>query len=551
LPEQAVGQVRPALLVLLGAVAFVLLIACANVANLLLSRAASREREFAIRTAIGAGRARLIRQLLVESVLLALLGGTFGALLAVWGLDALKLIMPSDMPRVNEIGIDTRVLLFTLGVSVLTALLFGLAPALQASDPNLSDTLKEGGKGATKGLRSRQMRRLLVISEVALALMLLIGAGLLLKSFNHLQAVDLGFRTDSMLTMELALPGSKYREDAQLKAFYNQLLERLGSAPGIDGAAATTTVFLSKTPNSTSLNVEGRPVMRAGERLEVPLDSISPNYFKVMGTPLVKGRPFTDRDTESAPAVVIINETLARKFFPGEDPVGKRINYGGTGEATEQNPWRTIVGVVADTRRTGFDAEVRPETFLPFAQAPSSGMMIVVRATDADPMSLVTTVRNEVRAIDRDQPIYNIKSMDQLVGEMIAQRRLNMILLAIFACVALLLAAVGIFGVMNYTVAQRTHEIGIRLALGASKADVLKLVVGQGMTLALFGVALGIIGAFIMMRLIASLLYGVSTTDPMIFAIVAALLILVAFFACYIPARRAAKVDPMIALRYE
>jgi putative ABC transport system permease protein len=550
LPEQTVGQLRPALLILLGAVLFVLLIACANVANLLLSRAAAREREFAIRTAIGASRARLIRQLLVESLLLAGIGAGLGMLFAVWGLDALKAIAPSDMPRIAEIGIDARVLLFTLGVSCLTALLFGLAPALQASSLNLNDTLKDGGRGASQGVRSRGLRRLLVVSEVALALMLLVGAGLLLKSFNRLQAVDLGFRPEGLTTMKLQLPALKYREESQRAAFYQQLLERLENTPGVESAGAITSVFLSKTPNSSFFNIEGRPLFQPSERVEAPIDSISPNYFQVIGAPLIKGRAFNTQDREGAPRVVIINERMARRFFPGEDPLGKRIFFGERPDP-EQNPLRTIVGVVADTRRTGFDAEVRPETYLPLAQSPSGSMTMVVRATADDPASLTASVRSAVRSIDPDQPVYDIKTMSQLVGEMIAQRRLNMILLGIFAVIALVLASVGIFGVMNYMVAQRTHEIGVRLALGAQKRDVLRLVLGQGMTLAALGVVIGLVGAFALTRVMASLLYGVSATDPAVFLGIAALLAAVAFLATYIPARRATKVDPMVALRYE
>ncbi|MEJ7576824.1 MAG: ABC transporter permease [Pyrinomonadaceae bacterium] len=550
LQDQTVGQVRPALLILLGAVLFVLLIACANVANLLLSRASAREREFAIRTAMGAGRGRIVRQLLIESLLLAALSAVLGVLLAVWGLDALKYVLPGDMPRLDQIGVDGRVLAFTLGVSCLTAFLFGLAPAIHASNPNLNETLKEGGRSGSHGVRSRQVRRLLVVSEVALAIMLLVGAGLLIKSFNRLQSIDLGFRTDRLLTMRLQLPATKYREEAQLRAFHRQLQERLDNTPGVESVGATTSIFLSKTPNSGVFNIEGRPTPRAGERVEVTVDVVSPNYHQVMGTPLVKGRAFTEQDAETAPMVVIINETFARRFFPVEDPTGKRINYGDETDQT-RNPWRTIVGVVADTRRNGFDAEPRPESYVPLAQAPPNVLTYIVRSTSADPSVLTASVRNAVREIDPDQPVFDIKTINSLVSDKIAQRRLNTILLGVFAAVALILASVGIFGVMNYTVTQRTHEIGIRLALGAQKADVVKMVVGQGMMLALIGVGVGLFGAFVVTRLMASLLYGVSATDPIVFAAVALLLAAVAVLACYIPARRAMRVDPMIALRYE
>ncbi len=399
-------------------------------------------------------------------------------------------------------------------------------------------------------MRSHQVRRLLVISEVALAIMLLVGAGLLIKSFNRLQSVDLGFRTDNLLTMKLALPARKYREDAQLIAFNQQLQERLQNLPGVESVGATTSIFLSKTPNSGNFNIEGRPTPRAGERVEVTIDTITPNYHQVMGTPLVKGRAFTEQDAETAPMVVLINETFARRFFPGEDSVGKRINYGDDTDQT-RNPWCTIVGVVADTRRNGFDAEPRPESYRPLAQAPTNFLTYVVRSTSDDPSALASSVRNAVREIDKDQPVYDIKTMNGIVSELIAQRRLNTILLGVFAAVALVLASVGIFGVMNYTVTQRTHEIGIRMALGAQKRDVLRMVVGQGMTLAFIGVGVGLFGAFVVTRVMENLLYGVSATDPFVFAVVALLLAFVAVLACYIPARRAMKVDPMIALRYE
>jgi putative ABC transport system permease protein len=549
LRDQTVGRVRPALYVLLGAVALVLLIACANVANLLLSRAAAREREFAIRAAMGAGRGQIIRQLLTESVLLGLLASAVGVGLAVFGLDALKALLPADMPSIDQIGVDARVLGFTLGVSFLTACAFGLVPALQASKPKLSETLKEaGGRGGSHGVRSRQVRRLLVIAEVALAIMLLVGAGLLIKSFNRLQAVELGFRTDRLLTLELQLPASKYGDGAARRPFHQQLLERLQNLPGVEGAAATTSILLGSLANSGYFNIEGRPTPRAGERIEVTIDSVTPNYHQLMGTPLLKGRAFTEQDGPDSPRVVIVNETFARRFFPGEDPIGKRMNFGDNPDQT-QNPWRTIVGVVAETRRNGFEREPRPESYIPLLQRSPGWTTYVVRTASADPTTLVSAVRNAVRGIDPDQPIFGIKTMDELMSETTAQRRLNTILLGTFAGLALLLAAVGIFGVMNYTVTQRTHEIGIRMALGAQRGDVLKLVVGQGMVLAVIGVAVGLFGAYALTRLLATMLYGVSATDPLVFATVAGLLALVAVFACYLPALRASRVLPTVALR--
>jgi len=547
LHSQETGKVRPALLILLGAVAFVLLIACANVANLLLARAAMREKEVAIRLALGAGRLRIVRQLLTESALLAVAGGGVGLLLAVWGLDALVALSPADIPRLDQTGIDGRVLAFTLAVSLLTGLVFGLAPALQASKPDLNDSLKESGRGSTSGKSAMRIRSLLVVSEIALSLVLLVGAGLLIRSFMRLQQFDLGFNADNLLTMRVQLPGSKYREGKQVASFYQQLLERLGTVPGVHSVGAISDIFLTDTPNSTGFTIEGRPVAVGAEAIEVPLDSVSPGYFKVMGIPLLRGREFDDRDVDGAPPVAIINETFLRRFFPGEDPIGKRYVYGGP---DPQNPWITIVGVVGDMRRTGFDRPVRPETFLPEAQATANALTIVARTAN-DPASFATALRNEVWAIDKDQSVYDIKTMHETLSEMRSQRRFNMLLFGIFAAVALTLAAVGIYGVISYSVTQRTHEIGIRIALGAEKSDVLGLIVGQAMTLAGIGITIGIAGSLIFTRLMAGLLYGVSATDPATFGVIAVLLAGVALVACYIPARRAARVDPMVALRYE
>ncbi len=545
--EQVVGNVKPALLVLLGAVAFVLLISCVNVANLLLARAAGREREIAIRTAIGATRARLIRQLLTESALLAALGGAAGILLAVWGLDALIALSPQDIPRLDQIRIDGRVLGFSLAVSILTGLIFGLVPALQGSKSDLNESLKDGGRGATTGIRGRRLRNILVVAEIAIALVLLIGAGLMIRSFLTLQKVNLGFNPDNILTLRVRLSGSKYREGAAAVDFYKQLLQRVSAMPGVQSAGAVSDVFLSKTPNSGNFSIEGRPDFPPAERVEVPIDVASPNYFKAMEIPLLEGRFFDDRDSPDGPPVVIINETMARLFWPGEDALGKRIKYG---QQSSEDSWKEIIGIVKDTRRTGFDAEVRPETYLPHAQAPARGLMLIVRGV-SDPLNLATTIRAAVLELDKDQPVYEIKTMDMLLGDMVAQRRLNTLLFGIFAVVAMLLASVGIYGIMSQSVTQRTHEIGVRMALGAQKSDVLGLVLRQAMTLAVSGIVLGLGAAFALTRVMSSLLYGVSATDPLTFAAISLALAGVAMLASYIPARRAAKVDPMVALRYE
>ena len=548
LHTQVVGRVRPALFVLLGAVGFVLLIACANVANLLLARAASRSRELAVRAALGAGRARIVRQLLTESVLLALIGGVAGALVALWGLDVLKSLAPADTPRLDQIGVDARVFGFALGLSCLTALVFGLAPALQSSKSDLNETLKEGGRSNTTGVRGKRLREGLVVSEIALTLVLLVGAGLLLKSFMRLQELNLGYRPEGVLTARVSLPRAKYDQPGKVSAFYEQLTERLRNSPGVEGVAAVGTVLLSNTPNSTIFTIEGRPNPPAAERVEIPLDPATPDFFKVMGTPLLRGRFFDARDRDGSQPVAIVNETFARRFFPNEDPLGRRFLYGDPGSDDDQ--WLTIVGVVADMKRTDFNSEVRPETFFPHAQGAATSMMLVVRGA-GDAASLAGLVRSQVRALDPDQPVFSVRTMEEQLSDRRAQHRFNMILLAVFAALALVLAAVGLYGVMAYSVTQRTHELGVRMALGARAADVFRLVVGRGMLLAALGVGAGLLASLALTRVMASLLYGVSATDPLTFGGVALALAAVAFVSCYLPARRATKVDPMGALRYE
>src|SRR5262245_12785583 len=543
--EQLVGKMRTALWVLLGAVGCVLLIACANVANLLLARAATRQKEVAIRAALGASRGRVVRQLLTESVLLAAAGGVLGLLLARWGLDALVAFAPSDLPRAESISIDRRVLFFTLGLSLLTGLVFGLAPALQSSKLGLGEGLKEGGRSSGGG--GRHTRSVLVVAQIALALVLLVGAGLLLKSSWRLQQVNPGFNPERVLTVPLSLPPSKYPEGANVVAFYQQLLERLRALPGVKAAGATSSVLLYKVHNSAGISIEGRPAPSGGSRPELPLDSVSPSYFQVLGMQLIQGRNFTEQDKRDGLPVAIVNETMARRFWPDEDPIGKRFTFGYTGP---QARWLTVVGVVRDSRRQGLDAPIRIESFLPYAQRPLRAMEVVLRTTD-DPLTMARTVRSAVWSLDGDLPVSEIQTVEQMVGASVAPRRFNLLVLGLFALVAVLLAAVGIYGVMSYSVTQRAHEIGIRMALGAQTRVVLSLVIGQGMRLALLGVGIGLAVAVGLTRLMAGLLFGVSATDPMTFGAIALLLVGIALLACYLPARRATKVDPMIALRCE
>ncbi|MGI8995218.1 MAG: ABC transporter permease [Pyrinomonadaceae bacterium] len=547
LNEEIVGDVRPALFVLLGAVGFLLLIACSNVANLMLARAAARGREIAIRTALGASRLRLVRQLLTESLLLAFVGGVAGLLLAVWGVELLVALEPADVPRAREIGIDARVLLFTIGLSLLTGILFGLLPALQASKPGLTGTLKEGGRGSAVGGGIRSARSLLVITQIAVALVLLVGAGLMVRSFSRLLDVNPGFRTENVLTMQVALPATKYREPQQRRAFFQELVERIKALPGTESVGAVSHLPLGGGVTSFTFGIEGRPAPPGVMNPHTDGRVATPDYLPTMQIPLLRGRHFTERDNADARQVAIIDETLARVYFPGEDPVGKRVTF----EGTDENPiWREIVGVVGAIRHRGLDAELKAQLYYPHAQSTAAGLSVVVRAAN-DPASLTSAVRGAVRAVDKDQPVYGVRTMDEVLNNSVAQKRFSMFLLAIFASVALVLAAVGIYGVMAYTVSARTNEMGIRIALGARSIDILRLVVGQGMILALAGVGVGLVAALVVTRVMSSLLYGISATDPLTFAAIALLLTGVALLACYVPARRATKVDPMVALRYE
>jgi putative ABC transport system permease protein len=543
--EELVGGVRRTLLVLLGAVAFVLLIACANVANLLLARAAGRSREIAVRVALGASRARIVRQLLTESLLLATLGGALGLLLAMWGIDLLTKFVPASVSRLGETGLDLRVLGFTVGASLLTGLIFGLAPALQASKLDLNESLKEGGRGASEGHGRNRVRSLLIVSEVALSLVLLVGAGLLVKSFFKLRNVNPGFDAQNTLTASVALPTIRYDSDDKLREFYKRTLDRVSQVPGVESASAIMPLPLGDNAMQTSFTVGGRPEPAPGDQPSSGARLVAPGYFYSMGVPLLRGRDFNARDDDKAPKVIIINETFARRFFPGENALGKRLDIGLNDLDCE------IVGIVGDVRHRKLDAEAGPEYYVPLAQVPMNEIQLVVRSRGGDPAQLAGALREAVKEIDPDQPLYQVRTMNSLVAASVARQRFSMILLTIFAAFAMLLAAVGIFSVMSFLVAQRTHEIGIRMALGAQPRDILRLVVGHAMTLALVGVAIGLAAAFALMRVMTNLLYGVSPNDPVVFGGIAALLATVALAACLVPARRATRVDPMVALRYE
>jgi predicted permease len=545
LHEQVVGDVRLALYVLLGAVCFVLLIACANVANLLLARAAARENEMAIRTAIGASRARIVRQLLTESVLLATLGGALGLLLAVWGLALLRGLNPGNIPRLAAIAIDGRVLAFTAAAAVLTGILFGLAPALRGSPASLSETLKEGGRSLVGG--RHRLRNLLVVTEVALSLVLLVGAGLLIRSFLRVQQVEPGFAPQNILSLRLGVGGPAYAEEIQRVNFYQQLWERIRRLPGVEAAGGVSVLPLAGGIGWGGITIEGYDAASGQNMIQADQRVASVGYFETMKIPLVRGRFFTEHDRKEAEQVVVIDENMARAYWPDADPIGKRLKRGA---ADSKAPWLTVVGVVGNVKQYALDSDSRVAIYSPHLQVPSSTMYVVVRTTTG-PSSVAAAVTSEARALEPNAPVYDVKSMEQWLSESLARRRFSMLMLGLFAVVAMLLAAVGIYGVMSYSVEERTREIGIRVALGARTRDVLNLVVRRGVALAAAGVGIGLVGAVSLTRLMASLLFGVGATDPLTFALIALLLMLVALLACYVPARRATKVDPMIALRYE
>lgn len=562
--EVYVGDIRRALWVMFAAVAFVLLIACANIANLLLARAQSRQKEMAIRAAMGAGRWRLTRQLLTENILLALLGGTLGLLVAQWGIKLILYISPDAIPRSSEITLDWRILMFTLAVSVVTGILFGLVPALQAGVVDVHETLKETGRG-TSG--RHWLRSSLVVVEVATTLVLLIGAGLMIRSFYRLQKVNPGFSYEHLTSFSVSLPEKKYKTAEERDQFFSRLLENLRGLPGVETTAAASGLPLGNNGWQTFFIVDGRPLPPRDQTPLMEACLVTPDYFKTMNIPLLRGRYFDDHDDRSSLAgkdlsklnevlrevaalnSIVIDEEFARRYWPDEDPVGKRIKIGGGNDP--DSPVLTVLGVVGRVKMEGLGMDSnRVQGYFPFAQIPAGDMAVILKAA-GDPTQLVAAVRQQVTSIDQDQPIYGIRTMDEIRSESVAPERLNLTLLSIFASIALVLAIVGIYGVMSYSVTQRTHEIGIRMAIGAQPRDVFRMVIRQGMLLALLGVAIGLVGAFALTRLMTSMLFGIEPTDPTTFGAIAVLLSVVALVACYLPGRRATKVDPVISLRYE
>jgi predicted permease len=542
-----VGDLRPQLFVLLGAVAFVLLIGCANVANLLLARATSRQREIAIRAAMGAGRARIVRQLLIESAMVSFAGGACGLIVAVWGSEFIARLAAEQFPRVAGTTVDARVLAFTFAASVLTGLLFGIAPAMQLSHQPLGEILKEGGRSSSQSGRQQRLRNLLIVTETALAVMLLASAGLLIESLTHLQRVNPGFNSHGVLTFAVSLPDSRYSKNTQNESFFGQLGERLRAIPGVESASTGVPLPFSDAVIRTSYEIEGHPVAKS-DQPHTHFRAVGLEYFRTMEIPLLQGRVFGETDRDGSPNVVIVNKALVDKSFHGENPIGKRIKPGiaTIGEA----PWREIVGVIGDVKTGGLDKPDQPESYVPEEQLGIEWQYAVVRSS-LPPETLVPAIREQMRALDKDLPVYDVRTMDEYVGRSIAQPRLDSALLAIFAALALVLAMVGIYGVMSYGVAQRTNEIGIRMTLGAQQRDVLRLVMGQGIVVAGIGVLIGIVGSIEVTRLLATLLFGVSPGDPATLAGVALILVACALLACYIPARRAMRVDPMVAMRYE
>jgi putative ABC transport system permease protein len=532
----------------MAAVAFVLLIACANIANLLLSRATGRQREIAVRTALGAGRTRIVRQMLTESALLAIGGGLLGILLADWCFEFLKNLIPEDLSRTVSLTLDLRVLGFAVAISLLSSFLFGMAPALQVSTLDLNDVLKEGGRGSV-GSRRRIFRNLLVVGEVALSLMLLVGSGLLIESFSRLRGLDPGFRADHVLTARLEVPRTKYGDFAKRSEFFERVLGRVRALPGVEVAGFTSALPLTWAGGTSTFTPEGT-IVEPASNYEANNRVVTPGYFEAMRIPLRRGRLFQDADGPDAPPVAIVNETMARKFWPNRDPIGKRFKFGSPEDKTY---WRRIVGVVADVRQMRLNEPPRQEMYFPYWQTKENWMIPRDLAihTSGDPLGRVSAVRNAVWSIDKDQPVSNIMTLDDLLDREVAQRRVQAALLGGLATLALILACVGIYGVLSYLVTQRAREIGVRVALGASASDVFRTVAGHGMTLAGIGIAAGLAGALALSRLLSSLLFGVSAGDPLTYAGAVAVFGVVALLACYFPARRAARVDPIVTLRYE
>jgi putative ABC transport system permease protein len=548
LRTQFTGEIRKPLLILLGAVAFVLLIACANVANLLLARAASRRKEIALRAGLGATRWRIARQLLTESVLLSAFGGVLGLLLAWWGTRALLALSPPELMDIRDTAVNLPVLAFTIGLTVLTGIVFGLVPAFEASRFDLNESLKEGGKNLGGGRRSHRLRNVFVVTQVALALVLLVGAGLMMKSFSRLQSVEPGFDQENLLTVRVNLPERKYDTEPKIVNFFQRAAEQLRAVPGVESVGAINTMPFAGPHSATRMQIEGEPKRPAGQELSTGICVVDANYFQTMHIPLKRGRLFTQQEATEMRHVVVINEAFARENFPGQDPLGKRVTINMKNE--NENVPTEIIGIVGDNKHKGLDLEIDPMAFWPHPELTYSSMTLAIR-THGDPRNLAAGARNVIHQLDAEQPIGEVRTMESLMARSIAKSRFNATLLAVFSFVALVMAAVGIYGVISYSVQQRTHEIGVRMALGAQQSDVLKLIVKQGITLALIGVAAGVAASLGLTRVIASLLFDVTATDVGTFAAVAAGLFVVTVIACYIPARRATKVNPLVALRYE
>jgi putative ABC transport system permease protein len=544
LQEHVVGGFRPALLALLGAVSLLLLIACANVAGLLLARATARRKEIALRMALGAGRPRLVRQLLTESLMLAALGGGAGLLLSYWGLDLLVAACRDFLPRADEIAIDGTALLCTVLITLATGILFGLAPAAQVDGAGLERNLREGGRSTGSGGARQRLRGAIVIGEIALSLVLLVGAGLLGRSFVRLLTADKGFDPENVLSFSLYLPFASYPQPEQQTRYFGEAIESVAALPGVAGAAAISELPLGGDGTNGGIGIEGRTDPPGSEPL-AEKRIVTPDYFRVMKTTLLAGRPFAESDRASSPAVAIINQALARRLFPGQDPLGRRIDF-----RWETKGWQEIVGVVADVKQYGLQEDALPAVFVPLSQRPSPAMTVVVRSTlrQAD---LVAAIQRRLAAIDRDRPMVQVRAMERVIADSVADRRLPMLILGGFAAAALLLGAIGVYGIISYSVAQRTQEFGLRMALGARRSDVARLVLGQGLRLALSGLLIGLVGSFAAARLIAGLLFGIGPYDPMTLGATSLVLLAVALLACYVPARRAARVDPMVALRCE